>query len=76
MKKNANICTTRIQKKSLAWSIAEASVAGFDQLNILHASMLAMKRAVESLDILPTLVLVDGNRNPDISVAVPGHCRW
>lgn len=57
-----------IQKKSLAWSIAEASVAEIDQLNILHASMLAMKRAVEALDSLPTLVLVDGNRKPEISM--------
>lgn len=55
-----------IQKKSLAWSIAEASVPEIDRLNILHASMLAMKRAVETLELLPTMVLVDGNRIPEI----------
>jgi ribonuclease HII len=60
-----------IQTNSLAWSIAEASVAEIDKLNILHASMLAMKRAVESLNVLPELVLVDGNRNPDVQI----ECR-
>jgi len=53
-----------IKSKALAWSIARASVAEIDELNILHASMLAMKRAVESLGIQPHHVLVDGNRLP------------
>jgi ribonuclease HII len=60
-----------ITEKALAWSICEASVEEIDQINILHASMLAMKRAVESLQPLPQLVLVDGNRNPDIDI----QCR-
>lgn len=53
-----------IIQNSLAWSIAEASIEEIDQLNILHASMLAMKRAVESLQKTPDKVLVDGNRLP------------
>ncbi|MCH2159446.1 MAG: ribonuclease HII [Oleiphilaceae bacterium] len=53
-----------IKSKALAWSIAEASPAEIDELNILHASMLAMERAVNSLSIRPEHVLVDGNRVP------------
>ncbi|MDR0781622.1 MAG: ribonuclease HII [Pseudomonadales bacterium] len=53
-----------IQAKALCWSIARASVAEIDTLNILHASMLAMQRAVESLAIQPDFVYVDGNRAP------------
>nr|WP_237059069.1 ribonuclease HII [Microbulbifer sediminum] len=54
-----------IRECALSFSIARASVAEIDQLNILHASMLAMKRAVEQLPIQPEFVLVDGNRKPD-----------
>jgi ribonuclease HII len=50
-----------IKKKALAWSIASASVEEIDKINILHASLLAMKRAVERLSISPEYVLVDGN---------------
>lgn len=50
-----------IKEKALAWSIARASVEEIDQINILHASLLAMKRAVEQLPISPEYVLVDGN---------------
>jgi len=53
-----------IKSKALAWSIAEASPAEIDELNILHASMLAMERAVNSLSVRPEHVLVDGNRVP------------
>lgn len=58
-----------IKKKAKAWSIAQCSVAEIDELNILWASMLAMKRAIETLSVLPELALVDGNRYPrDLSV--------
>ncbi len=57
-----------ICKSALCYAIAEASVAEIDRLNILQASMLAMRRAVESLDIEPELVLVDGNRCPNLDV--------
>lgn len=53
-----------IREKSLAWCIAEASVEEIDQLNILHATMLAMRRAVEGLALLPQEILIDGNRVP------------
>lgn len=56
-----------ICERVLAYSITEASVAEIDEINILHASMLAMKRAVESLNTLPSLVLVDGNRCPELN---------
>ena len=55
-----------IKGKALFWSISTASVEEIDRLNILHATMLAMKRAVESLQTNPELVRVDGNRLPDI----------
>ncbi|MEI7530652.1 MAG: ribonuclease HII [Betaproteobacteria bacterium] len=57
-----------IIESSKAWSIGQASSSEIDQLNILHATMLAMKRAIEGLSIIPTMVLVDGNRCPDISL--------
>ena len=53
-----------IRDTALCWSVGRASVAEIDDLNILEASLLAMRRAVESLSIQPTLVLVDGNRLP------------
>lgn len=55
-----------IRANALAWAVAEASVEEIDRLNILHASMLAMSRAVAALSIRPDLVKVDGNRCPDI----------
>jgi ribonuclease HII len=54
-----------IQQQALAWCVGRASVQEIDQLNILHASLLAMKRAVEGLAIQPEHVLVDGNRLPN-----------
>jgi ribonuclease HII len=53
-----------IRAKALAFCVAEASVEEIDTLNILHATMLAMKRAVEGLRLPPQRVLVDGNRLP------------
>jgi len=53
-----------IQERALAWCIARAEVEEIDQLNILHATMLAMQRAVAGLAIQPNRVLVDGNRCP------------
>ncbi len=57
-----------IRAKALCVSIAEASVEEIDRLNILHATMLAMKRAVEGLRLVPQSVLVDGNRLPVLKV--------
>ena len=56
-----------IKEKALAWCIARAEVEEIDELNILHATMLAMQRAVEGLEVKPTLALIDGNRCPKLS---------
>lgn len=57
-----------IMAKALAVSIGRASPREIDELNILHATMLAMQRAVAGLAIKPGRVLVDGNRTPDFGV--------
>lgn len=57
-----------IKEKSLAWSIAFCTESEIDELNILHATMLAMKRAVETLSVLPSKALIDGNRCPELSI--------
>jgi ribonuclease HII len=57
-----------IRAKALAFCIAQASVEEIDQLNILQATMLAMKRAVEGLRLKPHKVLVDGNRLPTLVI--------
>ena len=54
----------RIQGLALCWSVAWASAAEIDRVNILQASLLAMHRAVVGLESCPSLVLVDGNRCP------------
>lgn len=58
-----------ISQKALAWSVASASPAEIDKLNILWATMLAMQRAVAGLSLVPHEVLVDGNRVPELSVS-------
>jgi ribonuclease HII len=58
----------QIKAQSLAWSVACCSESEIDTLNILQATMLAMRRAVEGLKVPPTLALVDGNRCPVISI--------
>ena len=57
-----------IRAKALCCSVAQASVEEIDALNILQATMLAMRRAVEGLRLKPALVLVDGNRLPPLSM--------
>ncbi len=57
-----------IQQKALAWSVGRCSPEEIDELNILHATMLAMQRAVEGLAIRPDYVLIDGNRVPELSM--------
>jgi len=59
-----------IKQQAWAWAVAEASVEEIDQLNILQASLLAMKRAVMSLSLVPDRVLVDGNKLPDLPYSV------
>ena len=59
-----------IRQRAIAWAVASASVAEIDSLNILQATMLAMRRAVDALDPAPTLARVDGNRAPRLRCAV------
>jgi ribonuclease HII len=56
----------QIKRRALAWSVSFASVEEIDELNILNATLLAMKRAVEGLDVSPEIALVDGNRAPSL----------
>lgn len=55
-----------IKENALCWAVGRASPAEIDELNILHATMLAMQRAVAGLSIQPEMVLIDGNRCPDL----------
>lgn len=66
--KRRNALAIEIREKALAWCIAEASVAEIDRLNILHATMLAMQRAVAGLSVVPGRVQVDGNRCPRLDL--------
>ena len=63
-----DLLAIEIKKSALAWAIAECSEQEIDELNILQATMLAMRRAVEGLSIVPTLALIDGNRCPVMKV--------
>lgn len=56
-----------IQDKALAWAVAFATVEEIDRINILQASLLAMKRAVDRLGVAPDRALVDGNRCPELA---------
>lgn len=60
------VLETEIKQNAMAWAIAEASHEEVDQINILQASLLAMRRAVLALGTRPGLVLVDGNRLPEL----------
>ena len=64
-----------IRAKALCFSIAEASVHEIDRLNILQATMLAMRRAVEGLRLKPNRVLVDGNRIPVLDMLAEAIVR-
>ncbi|WOT04229.1 ribonuclease HII [Shewanella youngdeokensis] len=66
--KKRDLLFDEIQQKALSVSVGSASPAEIDELNILHATMLAMQRAVQGLSLKPTSVLVDGNRTPDFGV--------
>ncbi|MBK3469633.1 ribonuclease HII [Pseudomonas carnis] len=57
-----------ICEKALSWHIARAEVEEIDELNILHATMLAMQRAVEGLHIPPKMAMIDGNRCPKLTM--------
>jgi len=61
-----------IKDRSLGWAVAWASVEEIDALNILRASLLAMKRAVDSLALVPDEVLLDGPHCPDLGIPARG----
>ena len=65
-KKKRNNLEIYIKKNSL-WGIGSASIKEIEKLNILNASLLAMKRSIKKLKSKPTLVLIDGNKLPKIS---------
>lgn len=69
--KKRYIIAKEIKQKAKAWSIASASVEEIDRLNILQATFLAMRRAVDGLQVQPQLIRVDGNQNPKF----PSHYR-
>ena len=60
----------KIRQRAIAWSTGQADVGEIDTINILHATMLAMCRAVAALPIAPEEALVDGNRCPGLSCRV------
>lgn len=64
--KKRDLLFDEIKEKALYWSIKTASVAEIEEINILGAAMLAMKRAAESLGVTPDLLIADGNKIPDV----------
>ena len=63
--KKRDALAEEIRRQAVAWSVASADVAEIAELNILHAAMLAMRRAVEGLVVPPQKVWIDGNRVPE-----------
>ena len=63
------VLADEIREKALSFALGRAEPHEIDELNILHATMLAMQRAVAALDVAPQHVLVDGNRCPRFSCA-------
>ena len=57
----------RIKERAIAWAVARASVEEIDRLNILRASLLAMRRAIESIAVTPQEVWIDGQHCPEIN---------
>ena len=64
------LLATEIKAHALAWCVASASVEEIDHLNILQATLLAMQRAVQGLEVVPDLAWIDGNRAPVLNCAV------
>ena len=63
--KKRDILFDEIQSKALAYAVGRAEIEEIDKINILHASLLAMQRAIEGLDLTPEHILVDGNCCPE-----------
>jgi ribonuclease HII len=61
------VLAARIKERAIAWAVASASVEEIDRINIFHASMLAMRRAVEALAVAPAEAWIDGNQCPALA---------
>lgn len=68
--KKRNELNLEIREKALCWSLGRAEVEEIDDINILQASLLAMKRAVEGLSIRPDHVKIDGNKRIDMDISM------
>lgn len=68
--KRREVLAEEIKKHAKAWAVVSVSPEEIDRINILQATMLAMKQSVEQLQIVPDHVFIDGNRCPEISHAV------
>ena len=66
LKKNKREFLSKYIKKNSIWAIGKASVSEIEKINILHASLLAMKRAIKKLKKKPKLILIDGNKIPNL----------
>ena len=66
LSKNRREFLAKYIKKNSVWAVGKASIQEIEKINILHASILAMKRAIKKLKKKPTLVLIDGNKIPEI----------
>jgi ribonuclease HII len=62
-----DVLAGRIRERAIAWSVAHATVEEIDRINILQASLLAMRRAVQALGVAPAEAWVDGNQSPGLS---------
>lgn len=62
-----NVLAGRIRERAIAWAVASATVEEIDRINIFHAAMLAMRRAVQALGVQPEEAWIDGNHCPDLS---------
>ena len=66
--KKRALLSAEIKNKALSWSLGRASSQEIDEINILNASLLAMKRAIEGLAIVPDFCLIDGNKIPSVDI--------
>ena len=74
-KKVRDALREKIESEALAWAVCHISPQEIDRINILQASLLAMKRAVEDLELVPDKVLCDGNRCPSLPLPVTAIVR-
>jgi ribonuclease HII len=61
----------KIRARAIAWAVGEACVAEIDELNILQAALLAMRRALIAMGLPPTQIMIDGNKAPQLADIFP-----